>query len=426
MTRCARQTGFAMYLLQTTLSLTGCELIEDLPWPPGHGGDRDASTGLDAGTGADADAAPDTSTPDAGCDEGGCADAGPACAVDTDCSAGQYCSQASGACRVRCDERGACIGPYIATGNDGLVTDGSHVCYAAIDPADGTQQRVQIWDGVASVARTIAAAATPRVVLVADGYCYYSAPALRRAALDGGSDELIQDLPANVVRAWLAPDHVWWTAPRGEGLGVYRMARTQGATPELVREMPTTHLWEAGNSTHLFRRYAPVFGSCAIATAPIADLTDETSVQMSFSRNCSGSMLANEESVFYNQTPAVLYNLYRIDLSDLTQQVYTGLPSYGVPSNYQLVGDFIYGLRSNDTMEGDRLLPPYAVQFLRAPRRGGAVETVFVPEPRSVRNAIRRDAMTAWANAFAVVGPRVVFLSVREPRLMVADLPSTP
>ena len=54
------------------------------------------------------------------------------------------------------------------------------------------------------------------------------------------------------------------------------------------------------------------------------------------------------------------------------------------------------------------------------------VERLCARYIRSVRNAVRRDQLTAMANAFAVLGQRLVFLSVREPRLLVAALPTAP
>jgi hypothetical protein len=462
--------------------VNGCELLPQLAWdaraPSGDSDeDMDAGRAPDAAPDAedaeaDTDAADvaehdatmpaedDATTPaedaalDAGPDANDC-DAGACdapCVDDGQCAPDQYCARRQAVCRPRCDSAGACMGPAIATSNNWLVTDGAHVCYVAPEQADGgARQLVQSWDGVAAEPRTIAAGTDVRVLLVADGYCYFSDPVLKRARLSGGDEQVVvdargsageqdQEHAAAVRRAWLAPEYVWWTAPSADGFDVYRIARTPDASAELFTSAPPTHLWEAGNSTRLFRR-EPGPGSCSVVMAPIDDLSAEVSVPMSFSRRCGGMLSADEQSVFFDQYEPVHSYLFRIDFSDPTRQIQTGLSSHaGVALLYQQYGDFIYGSRALDGGRNDPSFPvyyPYRIEFYRVARTAEApaqvAEQVFVPVPSSAQTEPAPDGdqlpgggVDGYGNHFAVLGERLVFLSAQEPRLLVADLPRAP
>jgi hypothetical protein len=395
---------------------SGCGLI--VPSPP------DAEAGVaqhDAGP-DDGGAPPVTMPHDASQDASAAvdADAGTAaCHDDADCPASAYCSLVSQRCEQRCDATNGCIGPTIAADNNRIATDGTHVCYADDDREQGSYV-IRAWDGSASEPTTIGRGANARVLLVADGYCYFSAPSLSRAPLAGGPAEPLGALENAPRRAWLTADFVWWAAPRGELLDIYRRARGADAESELVASVPGTNLWEAGNSRYLFRRFKPTFASCAVVMAPIDELASETTIPMSFSKNCSGALWASEDSILFTQFEPVHYYPFRVDLANPSVETTLRLHSQELLM-YQVRGAWIYG---QSVVDGASVVGvPNTVSYQRAGLDGSATERLFTPTPGTAAYTVNPFELDDNVyRTFAVLEQQLVYQHLREFRLIVAPL----
>lgn len=383
--------------------LTGCGLI--VPTTPDAGAPRDGGLpSHDSGAALPHDA-------------GASAD----CGGDLGCAASEYCSLATQRCRARCSADG-CVGPTFAASNNRIVSDGDQLCYADDDGVDGGNgYLVRSWDGQARTATTLArGSAELRVVLVADGYCYYATPSLERVPLAGGPSEPLQALEKAPRRAWLTDAFVWWTAPRGEQLEVYRLARDGDAESELVATVPTTNLWEAGNERYLFRRFKPTFASCALVMAPIDDLSAETTIPMSFSKNCSGALWANDESIVFTQFEPVHYYPFRVDLANLGVETTLRLHSQELMM-YQVRGAFIY---AQSVVDGSSVVGvPNTVSYQRAGLDGGPTERLFTPTPGTAVYSVNPfEIDDNVQRTFAVLDGRVVYERREESRLIAAPL----
>jgi hypothetical protein len=398
-------------LVPLVAALSACGLID----PVSH--DAEAGTSPhDAGAdgGQDAASAPSDAASDA--------EAGNfACTGDHTCSESEYCSIVSHSCSARCDALNGCIGPKIAASNNRIATDGEHICFADDNvDADGPRYVVRSWDGVAPQARTIARVGDARVLLVADGYCYFSSPSLERAPLAGGLSERVQALSSAPRRTWLTTDYVWWAAPRDDLLDVYRLRRLPATQAELVASVPAANLWEGGNSTYLFRRFKPTFASCAIVMAPIADLTAETTIPMSFSKNCSGAFWANEQSVLFTQFEPVHYYPFRVDLDNPGVETTIRLHSQELLM-YQVRGSFVY---AQSVVDGSSVVGiPNTVSYQRAGLNGSGTERLFTPTPGTASYTISPfEIDDNVQRTFAVLEEKLVYQHMHEYRLVVAPL----
>jgi hypothetical protein len=252
------------------------------------------------------------------------------------------------------------------------------------------------------------------VLLAADGFCYFAAPDLRRSAWSGCGEQLVHAATVAPKRAWLSASYVWWTLPSDAGLAIWRVGRNaQPPAPELFALVAADQDWEAGTDSQLFRR---VRGSraCSIVSAPVDDLAQESVTRMTYSWSCSGDLLADDQSLFFNQYSGSSYQLYRIDFADPSQQIYTGLSSTDyAPVRYVLNGAWVYAQRVGDPV-GIR----YPVTLFRKPKRSEAApEQLFAAEPGLVNFR---------STLFAVLGDSLVFASYREPRLVVKAIAPHP
>jgi hypothetical protein len=408
----------ARWLVLPTLALAGCGLIAPTPldaevdgsWPCWE--DSAPCAVRDAGTSRDEDAARDAAADLADAEAGAAA-----CASDAECAADEYCSRVNGACQPRCDAQDGCIGPTIAASNNRIASDGQHICYADDGPvAGGPEYVVRSWDGSARSARALAHRRDARVLLVADGYCYFAAPSLERAPLVGGPSEPVQALTEAPRRAWLSADSVWWSAPRGDQLELYRLRRTPGAQAELVASGPPEKLWEGANSTHLFRREKPTFASCALIMAPIADLTQETSIPMSFSKNCSGALWVSEQSVLFTQFEPVHYYPFSVDLANLGVETTVRLHSQELLM-YQVREPWVYG---QSVVDGSSVVGvPNTVSYQRARLNGDPTERLFTPTPGTASYTVSPFALDDNVfRTFAVLDGKLVYQHRREFRLI--------
>lgn len=390
--------------------LTGCGLIA--PTAPDAGRANDgglladdggATLSHDAGPSADSD--------------GGRA----ACGGDLGCAASQYCSRETQRCRARCSADG-CIGPTFAASNNRIVSDGEQLCYADDDGVDGGNgYALRSWDGRSRTATTLAkGGADLRVVLVADGYCYYAAPSLARVSLTGGPSEPLQALEKAPRRAWLSDEFVWWSAPHGDQLQIYRLARDGDAASELVAMVPADKLWEAGNDSYLFRRFKPTFASCAVVMAPIDDLSAETTIPMSFSKNCSGALWASDESIVFTQFEPVHYYPFRVDLANLGVETTLRLHSQELMM-YQVRGSYIY---AQSVVDGSSVVGiPNTVSYQRAGIDGSPTERLFTPTPGTAVYSVEPfEIDDNVQRTFAVLDGRVVYEQRSEARLIAAPL----
>jgi hypothetical protein len=161
---------------------------------------------------------------------GQASDTGSACEADWECGTSAYCSRLSQRCRARCQGE-MCIGPGFARDNDHLASDGQHVCFADDSDVPGAYA-LRIWDGSAAPATTLTRAMGARPLLLDGGYCYFhAAGALRRAPLNGGCVEVVQEMTAAPRRIWRDREYVTWQTADAEPRS-YRVAQAQNARAE--------------------------------------------------------------------------------------------------------------------------------------------------------------------------------------------------
>lgn len=385
-----------------------------------------AAPEADASSDGDADAAAEAGpqAPDAACEGSSCADAGAAgCNADEQCGGSEYCSKRTHACSPRCDAEGTCVGPALAPSNNRVLSDERHVCYAGDGPNAG-EYTVFAWDGSSPAPLTLASGAAARVLLVADGYCYFHAGStLQRAALTGGPAETVQSLATAPLRSWMDAKFLWWSVVTGDQLQLFRLARSAGTTPEQVLSGPASESWEASNSTHLFRRFSPSYAKCAIAMAPITDPSNVTVIPMSLSKNCTCAFWASDESIVFTQFEPVRHYLFRVDLTNPTQEATIMLYSVE-PLMYQVRGDWAYGQRVVDGSNVPGV--PNTVSYWRAPIDGGDAELLFTPTPGTAEFYVEPyDFQNNVHRTYAVLDDlRLIYQHKTEHRLLVHALPA--
>jgi hypothetical protein len=203
-------------------------------------------------------------------------------------------------------------------------------------------------------------------------------------------------------------------------LDVYRLRRAPDAHAELVASVPSTSLWEGGNSTHLFRRFKPTFASCAVVMAPIDDLSAETTIPMSFSKNCSGALWADEQSILFTQFEPVHYYPFRVDLANPGVETTIRLHSQELLM-YQVRGDWVY---AQSVVDGASVVGvPNTVSYQRARLNGDPTERLFTPTPGTANYTVSPFALDDNVyRTFAVLDQRIVYQHLHEFRLIVAPL----
>jgi hypothetical protein len=319
------------------------------------------------------------------------------CTSDRECQGDQYCAETA-TCSARCNAAGLCIGPAVST-THAIASDGVRVCFAApaIDPAGAWT--VWSWNGSAARPRRLGSVEALQSLLVADGFCYFAGNVLKRAALIGGFEQVVHQSAAAPSRVWLGPEHVWWTIPVADGLEVWRSERGLFCSrPELFALADADQTWEAASDTELYRR-ARAPRACDLIRAPLEDLTDETATRMSYSWACSGELLTDDESIFFNQYSGSSYQLHRIDFADWSTQIDLGLSSTDYGSvRYLLNGEWVYAARTENPV-GSR----YAVTFYRKPKRRAGERELLYTLPEGQPNT--------GARQFAVLGDTLVFVT---------------
>jgi hypothetical protein len=154
--------------------------------------------------------------------------------------------------------------------------------------------------------------------------------------------------------------------------------------------------------------------------APIDDLASETTIPMSFSRNCSGAFWANEESLLFTQFEPVHYYPFRVDLSNLGLETTIRLHSQELMM-YQVRGGWVY---AQSVVDGSSVVGvPNTVSYQRAGLNGSATERLFTPTPGSANYSVSPfEIDDNVQRTFAVLDGRLVYQHQRELRLVVAPL----
>jgi hypothetical protein len=106
------------------------------------------------------------------------------------------------------------------------------VCFADDSEVEG-EYALRLWDGSSAQASTLTRALGARALLLDATYCYFhAAEALRRAPLNGGCVELVQQMGAPPTSIWRDGEHVAWTTGAGTQELTQRIASAQNAKPE--------------------------------------------------------------------------------------------------------------------------------------------------------------------------------------------------
>lgn len=359
-----------------------------------------------------------TTEPDA-CPPEGCP---PPCGEDSECSAEQYCSRASGGCAARCEDGLGCVSER-AHDVQSMLGDGQTLYWSTrSDAFDLMGERmpnasIWSWDLQGEAVTVLSGAMEPTLRFVADGYLYYTERA--------------------------AGTFLQWPFVRWD---VWRVSLSPSASPEAVAE-GVSNVWKTEGFIYW----------CMISGVPTPELWRKPRAGAGAAQRLSAGHHAgwyggNDEFAFHLEQQNSRLTVFADQLSDLTvtreivgaepgllpldalivvgSMLYFSVPAEGV----------IYGVDSAAQGAPQALTPPWGVYvnfFENAGWLYWSVSTDWEPgtwdivygsnraamSPIQLRRSVRSASLPASDTLFSVVGQQIVYWNQAEERFFTSPLP---
>lgn len=249
------------------------------------------------------------------------------CTSDDGCGAEELCEpwqeEDWGYCQARCADDGTCRSIALKNELGPTVSDKGRVCFGTL-PSTGPQgvpmedASVYVWDLQHDPVELASALPSARALFIADDLCYFATDrGLMRVPLTGqAAAELIGAARGDKLKAWHTAKHIWWNHPVQGSHELWRLERTDGASPE--RFAAPAAAWETGNSK-LVVRFSETQNE--VIAAPLDNLAmegvigDSQAMQVFYGRS---QLVIDEDYLYYGWIEFEGNLIRRLDLDNLS------------------------------------------------------------------------------------------------------------